>query len=115
MKVSMSETILKPFILVVALIKKTYKNFFKQLTEISVESIGWIGVAALHVATIPGLLAVMSGLSDDTPNIDMSLLLWTALMLFFLKALLKKDMVMIFIITMGFIVQCVVMALIFFK
>lgn len=114
-KVKLFDKILDPFVELVAFVKKTYKSFFQKLTDTAIESIGWIGVATLHVTTIPTLIALQSGLTDETPSIDSVLMLWTALTLLFLKALLKKDMVTIFIITLGFIIQSILMALIFFK
>jgi hypothetical protein len=69
----------------------------------------------LHAATVPSLLAVMSGLTDRMPGVDLVLLVWTGLTLLFIKASVQKDMLNIVTIGVGFIVQAVLMALIFFK
>ena len=69
----------------------------------------------LHASTIPSLLAVMSGLTDRLPGVDLVLLVWTGLALMFVKAAVQKDMLNIITIGFGFIVQAVMMALIFFK
>jgi hypothetical protein len=82
---------------------------------LSSEALGWIAVLVLHAATIPSLLALMSGLSDTPPSVDLVLMVWTALTLLFVKAAVQKDMLNLVTIALGFIVQAVMMALIFFK
>ena len=84
-------------------------------SKISSEAVGWISVLVLHAATIPTLLAVMSGLTDRMPPVDLVLMIWTALTLLFVKAAVQKDMLNIITIALGFVVQAVLMALIFFK
>jgi hypothetical protein len=84
-------------------------------SKISSEAVGWISVLVLHAATIPTLLAVMSGLTDRMPPVDIVLMIWTALTLLFVKAAVQKDMLNIITIALGFVVQAVMMALIFFK
>lgn len=92
------------------------KEFFRtKIGHISAETFGWLAVLVLHAATIPSLLAVMSGLTDRLPGVDLVLLVWTGLTLLFIKAAVQKDMLNIVTIGVGFIVQAVMMALIFFK
>jgi len=86
-----------------------------QFSRISAETLGWMAVIVLHGATIPGLLAVMSGLTDRMPGVDLVLLVWTGLTLLFVKAAVQKDMLNMVTIGIGFILQAVLMALIFFK
>lgn len=83
--------------------------------KISSEAVGWISVLVLHAATIPTLLAVMGGLTDRMPPVDLVLMIWTALTLLFVKAAVQKDMLNLITIALGFVVQAVLMALIFFK
>jgi hypothetical protein len=93
-----------------------FKNSVKEaVSTLSSEALGWIAVLILHAATIPSLLALMSGLSDKPPSVDLVLMVWTALTLFFVKAAVQKDMLNLVTIALGFIVQAVMMALIFFK
>lgn len=86
-----------------------------KFATISAETLGWLAIIVIHSATIPTLLAVWTGLTDKLPNIDMVLLMWTGLVLFFIKAAIQKDMLNIVTIGLGFIVQASLMALIFFK
>lgn len=86
-----------------------------KLGQISSETLGWLAGIVLHCATVPSLLAVMAGLTDRMPSVDLVLLVWAGLTLLFIKASVQKDMLNIVTIGLGFIIQAVLMALIFFK
>ena len=93
-----------------------FKEFVTtKVSSISAETFGWLAAVVLHAATVPSLLAVMSGLTDRLPGVDLVLLVWTGLTLLFIKAAVQKDMLNIITIGLGFIIQAVMMALIFFK
>jgi hypothetical protein len=92
------------------------KDFItNKVSKISAETFGWLAAVVLHSATIPSMLAVMAGLTDRLPSVDLVLLVWTGLSLLFVKAAVQKDMLNVVTIGVGFIVQAVMMALIFFK
>jgi hypothetical protein len=92
------------------------KTFVQEkISTISAETFVWLAALVLHSATIPSLLAVMAGLTDRMPGVDLVLLVWAGLSLLFIKAAIQKDMLNIITIGLGFIVQAVMMALIFFK
>jgi hypothetical protein len=95
---------------------QNFKTFVTtKFTAISSETFGWLAVIVLHASTIPSLLAVMAGLTDRLPGVDLVLLVWAGLTLLFVKAAVQKDMLNVVTIGFGFIVQAVMMALIFFK
>ena len=85
------------------------------LGKISSETLGWLAVIVLHCSTVPSLLAVMAGLTDRLPGVDLVMLVWIGLSLLFVKAAVQKDMLNVVTIGFGFIIQAVLMALIFFK
>ena len=92
------------------------RNFLSTtVTKISAETLGWLAAIVVHAATIPTLLALMTGLSDRTPNLDIVLFAWAGLVLLFFRAVILKDILNIVTIGTGFIVQAVLMALILFK
>ena len=92
------------------------KTFFaEKFSHISAEAIGWVAVMVLHCATVPTWIAVMKGLTDKMPGVDIILMVWTALVLLFIKAILNKDMLNIITIGLGFALQATLMALIFIK
>lgn len=93
-----------------------FKTFVQEkISVISAETFGWLAAVVLHASTVPSLLAVMAGLTDRMPGVDLVLLVWTGLTLLFVKAAIQKDMLNVITIGIGFIVQAVLMALIFFK
>ena len=87
----------------------------EHLPKISAETLGWLAAIVIHCATIPTLLALMTGLSDRTPSIDIVLFMWAGLVLLFGRAIVLKDTLNIITVGTGFIVQAVLMALILFK
>ena len=87
----------------------------QHLPKVSAETLGWLAVVIIHCATIPTLLALLTGLSDTVPNLDIVLFMWTGLVLLFARAVVLKDMLNIVTIGMGFTIQAVIMAMILFK
>ena len=93
-----------------------FKKFISEkFTVVSSETFGWLANVILHAATIPSLLAVMAGLTDRLPSVDLVLLVWAGLTLLFIKAAVQKDMLNVVTIGFGFVIQATLMALIFFK
>lgn len=95
--------------------KSLWRDFKSTIKQVSIDSIGWAALIALHLVTVPSLFGLMAGLTDFTPPIDMVLILWGALGLFYVKSILEKNVISIVIIGLGFIAQSVMMALVFFK
>ena len=85
------------------------------LATLSADTLGWLAAIVLHCATLPSFLALMTGLSDKTPGLDIILFLWGGLVLLFLRAVVLRDMLNIITIGFGFILQAGFMALILFK
>ena len=83
--------------------------------HVSAETMGWVAVILLHLATIPTMLAVLTGLTEKMPPVDMVLFSWAGLFCFFLKAAIQKDFLNIVTIGLGFFVQAAMLALIVFK
>jgi len=86
-----------------------------RLSKISADTLAWITNIVLHCATIPSLLALMTGITDKTPPVDIILMLWAALGLLFFRAVLLKDLLNIITIGVGFMLQAMALILIFFK
>ena len=90
-------------------------SILEVIQHLSSDFLGWLAILLLHAATIPGLIAVMTGLSDQLPPIDLVLMVWSALALMFVRAAVTKDMLNIITIGFGFMVQAGMVALIFFR
>ena len=91
------------------------KSVLEVIQHLSADFLGWLAVLLLHAATLPGLMAVMSGLTDQLPPIDLVLMVWSALALLFVRAAVMKDMLNIVTIGFGFMIQAGMVALIFFR
>lgn len=97
-------------------ISTTVRNFFvNHFSKMSADTLHWMAIVVLHAATIPPFIALMSGLTDHAPSLDLVLFMWTALALFFVRAVVLKDILNIVTIGVGFMVQAGLMALLFFK
>jgi hypothetical protein len=95
---------------------KSVRAWLEQhLPKVSAETLGWLAVVVIHCATIPTLLALLTGLSDTVPNLDIVMFMWAGLVLLFFRAVVLKDMLNIITVGLGFIVQAVIMAMILFK
>lgn len=95
---------------------KTFKEAAAaRFSKVSADTLEWIAIIVLHSATIPSLLAVMAGLTDRMPSLDLVLLVWTGLTLLFVKSAIRKDMMNLITIGLGFIAQSMIAALIFFR
>lgn len=96
-------------------IKNSFIELKKSVAHVSSEVVEWVGIIFLLGATVPTLFGLMLGISDNTPPIDVVLILWAALSLFFIKAAIKKDILNMVTIGLGFVAQATIIALIFFK
>lgn len=86
-----------------------------KLAGLTAETIAWFGLVIIHMSTIPTVITVMSGLNDRMPPIDMILFVWAGLALFFVRAVMKRDLLNIITIGTGFIIHAVLLALLVFK
>lgn len=91
------------------------KNIKEHAPHVSAETMGWIAVILMHLSTIPTLLAVLTGLTEKMPPVDLVLFAWAGLFCFFIKAAIQKDFLNIVTIGFGFFVQAALMAMIIFK
>jgi uncharacterized protein with PQ loop repeat len=91
------------------------KNIKEHAPHVSAETMGWVAVILLHLATIPTMIAVLTGLTEKMPPVDMVLFSWAGLFCFFLKATIQKDLLNIVTIGLGFFCQAALLALIVFK
>jgi hypothetical protein len=85
------------------------------LTYATAETIAWVGVLLIHAATIPTMIAIMAGLTDKTPPIELVMFIWGGLGLFFIRAAILKDMLNVVTIGFGFLVHAVILSLVMFK
>lgn len=85
------------------------------IPKITADTLEWLGIVVLHCTTIPTLMALMVGVTDRSPPLDMVLFVWTGLILMFARAILLKNRFNIVTNGAGFMAQAVAMAFILFK
>ncbi len=95
-------------------LKNQLFSYFEGFTKATADRFAWISVVVLIGATIPGFIAVMAGATDKMPPLDIILMLWTGLLLYFVKSAILKDMLMVVTIGFGFAIQAVMLGLIYF-
>jgi hypothetical protein len=94
---------------------QSVKSFFAEhVKHMTADTLSWITVLVLHAATVPSILAVMAGLTDRTPALDLVLFVWAGLTLLFIRAALLRDMLNLVTIGLGFVVQATLLASILF-
>lgn len=96
-------------------INRMTNSIKENIGRLSAETLGWIAVILVHLATIPTLVAVLTGLTEKLPPVDIVVLMWLGLFMFFIKSVISKDLLNIITIGFGFFVQAILMALIIFK
>jgi hypothetical protein len=96
-------------------VRKMMESLREDIGHLSAETLGWIGVILVHLATIPTLVAVLTGLTEKLPPVDIVVLMWLGLFMFFVRSVIAKDILNIVTIGFGFFVQAILMALIIFK
>ena len=71
------------------------------------ELCGWVGIALIHGSTVPTLVSVAMGWSNDLPPISMVLLVWVGLVLFLVQAVNAKNTLYIVANGTGFVFQTI--------
>lgn len=90
-------------------------GYFDHLSKTTADTLAWLSIVVLNLATLPSFLAAMSGLTDRMPPLDIVVLLWGALLLYFIKSAILKDMLMVVTIGIGFALQAILLGFIFFQ
>ena len=90
------------------------EKFQQKILDTVARTFELMAIVILHAVTFPSLMAVMKGVTDQLPPVDLILLLWLGLTFLFAKAAVKRDLLVMITIGAGFVVQAAMMALIFF-
>lgn len=95
-------------------VREKFINFFLSLNKPTADTFAWLSMVVLNCATIPSFLAIKSGLTDKMPPLDLVLILWTGLLLYFIRSAILKDMIMVVTLGIGFAIQAISLGIIFF-
>ena len=95
-------------------VKEKIVTFFLSLNKPTADTFAWLSMVVLNLATVPSFLAVKSGLTDKMPPLDLVIILWVGLLLYFIRSAILKDMIMVVTLGVGFALQSIALGLIFF-
>ena len=95
------------------LIKMTewYNWIVRQFGEIC----GWIGLIMIHGSTVPVTYLAIKGEAVMLPPLSMVILIWTGLLLFFIRSAIMKDKLYMISNGVGFFMQSVMLAMLVLK
>lgn len=90
-------------------------SFLNGLSKATADTLAWISILIFNAATIPTLVSVMAGNHNKMPPLDIAGMIWLGLLLYFVRSVIIKDMLMIFTIGAGFAIQSILLGIIFFQ
>lgn len=95
------------------LIKMTewYNWIVRQFGEIC----GWIGLILIHGSTVPVTYLAIKGEAVMLPPLSMVILIWSGLLLFFIRSAIMKDKLYMISNGIGFFMQSVMLAMLVLK
>jgi len=79
------------------------------------EICGWLGLVLIHGATLPVTYMALKGAAVVLPPLSMVLLLWSGLLLFFVRSAIQKDRLYMVSNGIGFFFQSIMLALLVFQ
>jgi hypothetical protein len=95
------------------------KDFFDvvrtKFAGIGTDTLNWIGIIIGHCIFLPSGLALLTGLTDRTPGLDIVILVQAVLMLSFIRSVIIKDGVASVLHGIGWFGQSLLLAMIVFK
>lgn len=83
--------------------------------SVGADVIAWAGLVLINVATLPTFIAILTGLTEKMPPVDLILFIWAGMLMFFIKSAINKELLNIITIGIGFLLQASLLALIIFK
>jgi hypothetical protein len=85
------------------------------IAAIGADTLNWIAIIVGHCVFLPNVLALLTGLTDKTPGVDVVLLVQFMLLLSFIRSILVKDTVAAVTHGIGWFGQSLLLAMIVFK
>ncbi len=76
---------------------------------------GWTGIALIQGASLPSMIAVFMGWSENLPPASMVCMIWIGLALFLYRSYVRKDHLAVVSNGLGAILQTIMMAIIFLR
>lgn len=104
-----------PFLAKAPILAKTKQWFIEHLPYVSANTLQIMAIVLLHSATLPSLMSIALAWTDRMPMLDMVVLVWAGLIAMFIQAVVQNNRLLSTLISVGFMCQAVLMAMIFFR
>lgn len=95
--------------------EKFIKLVQERMAGIGINTLNWIGIIIGHCVFLPSGLALLTGLTDRTPSLDVVVLVQAMLMLSFIRSVIVRDGIASVIHGLGWFGQSMLLAMIVFK
>ena len=95
--------------------EKFIKLVQERMAGIGTNTLNWIGIIIGHCVFLPSGLALLTGLTDRTPSLDVVVLVQAMLMLSFIRSVIVRDGIASVIHGLGWFGQSMLLAMIVFK
>jgi hypothetical protein len=79
------------------------------------EICGWIGLILIHGSTLPATYLAIKGEPTVLPPLSMVILIWSGLLLFFIRSAIMKDKLYMLSNGIGFFMQSIMLAFLVLK
>jgi len=79
------------------------------------EVCGWLGLILIHGSTLPATYSAFKGEATVLPPLSMVVLVWSGLLLFFIRSAITKDKLYMISNGVGFFIQSIMLALLVLK
>lgn len=79
------------------------------------EICGWIGLILIHGSTLPATYLAIKGEPTVLPPLSMVILIWSGLLLFFIRSAITKDKLYMLSNGIGFFLQSIMLAFLVLK
>lgn len=78
-------------------------------------TLNWVSIIVGHCVFLPTSLALLTGLSDITPNLDIVILVQAMLMTMFIRSIVTRDSIGTVLHGLGWFGQSLLLAMVIFK
>jgi hypothetical protein len=95
--------------------KEFFQTISSKLAGVGTDTLNWISIIIGHSVFIPSALAILTGLTDRTPGLDIVILVQAALMLSFIRSVIVKDGIGSVLHGLGWFSQSLLLGMIVFK
>lgn len=93
----------------------TINGMWNWMQSLSERTLTLASITILHLAFIPNLLAYANAITEKLPNLDSFILVLGALFIMMLRSIIKQDMLVVTIHSIGFVSQCALFAFILLR